>query len=99
MIKHAVMIRLKEMSESEKRKKALELKNALEGLKEKIDVIKSIEVGINTSDRPIAFDLLAVSAFDSYDDLNHFRFHQAHLDVVEIIKPVEQQSILVDYEI
>jgi len=99
MIKHAVMIKLKEMPESQKAETAKMLKTALENLKNEIEVVKSIEVGINTSDRPIAFDLLAVSVFDSYDDLNTFRFHKAHLKVVEIIQPVEQQSILVDYEI
>ena len=99
MIKHAVMIKLKEMPDEKRKETAEMLKKALENLKNEIEVIKSIEVGINTSNRPIAFDLIAISVFDSYDDLNRFRFHPAHLKVVDIIKPVEHQSILVDYEI
>ena len=99
MIKHAVMIKLKEMPEAKRTETAEMLKKALENLQNEIEVIKSIEVGINTSDRPIAFDLLAVSVFNNYDDMNSFRFHPAHLNVVDIIKPVEHQSVLVDYEI
>jgi hypothetical protein len=97
MIQHDVMIKLIDMPDEEKAAKCKELKLVLEALKEKIPEIRSIHVGINVSPRPIAFDLIASSTFDNEKDLETFRFHPAHLAAVDVIKPVEKQSVLVDH--
>ena len=97
MIQHDVMIKLIDMPKLEKVKKCMEIKNALEALKDEIPEIISIKAGINISPRPIAFDIIASSVFETPEDLETFRAHKAHLKAVEMIQPVEKQSVLVDH--
>ena len=97
MIQHDVMIKLVDLDEEQKKKACLKIKDMLEGLKNDISQIKSINVGINISPRPIAFDLIASSTFNSQEDLDIFRPHEAHMKAVEYIETVAKQSVLVDH--
>jgi hypothetical protein len=92
------MFRLRRMeNESRLNQVRSEIKNKLEALTGKIDVIRSMEVGINivTSDR--AFDLVLISSFDNLDDLETYRIHPAHREVVDYIASVREQTAAVDY--
>ena len=97
MIQHDVMIKLIDLPENQKKEKREKIKEILEGLKNEIPEIKSIKVGINISPRPIAFDLIASSKFETKENLETFRAHKAHLKAVEFIQAVEKQSVLVDH--
>ena len=98
MIRHIVMFKLKK-TQSEDSLEGIknEIKLRLESLPGKIDVIRTMEVGINvvTSDR--AFDLALISSFDSLDDLETYRMHPAHQEVVSYIGGVKDQSAAVDF--
>ncbi len=97
MVQHDVMIKLKEMPAEEKEKNCRKLKEILEGLKKEIPQIKTIHVGINISPRPIAFDLISSSTFETPEDLESFRNHKAHLKAVDFINTIQEQSVLVDH--
>jgi hypothetical protein len=80
--------------------KALNLakvKHRLEKLEEQIDVLKSMEVGMNFTDSPRAYDLSLYSTFDTRADLKIYAEHEEHLKVVELIKEVTVDSKVVDY--
>ena len=94
MIVHIVMFKFKE----ENKESNIELVvKKLNGLLEKIDELKSIEVGVDFNKSERAFDLSLYSTFDSKEDLQAYAVHPEHLKVVELIKSVTSESKVVDY--
>ena len=69
----------------------------LNGLLEKIDGLKSMEVGVDFNQSERAFDLSLYSTFESKEDLKAYAVHPEHLKVVELIKSVTSESKVVDY--
>ena len=70
MIRHIVLFKLVEFpSVEEKTAKLNEIKSGLEALKDKIEQLKLIEVGINVNPNE-TFDLALVTEFDSLADLD-----------------------------
>lgn len=97
MLNHLVMMKLKEMSSAEKEENQRRLVHSLEQLKDKIEVIDHLEVGINFSSRPAAMDIVLVSQFKDENDLDYYRNHPDHLKVLDFIKEVVAESKVVDY--
>ena len=94
MVVHIVMFAFKEENKAANIEKT---KAMLEALVEKIDGLKSMEVGINFTDSERAMDLSLYSTFDSKEDLATYAVHSAHLEVVSFIKEVTTASKVVDY--
>lgn len=100
MIKHIVMWTLKEYAEgADKKENALKAKQLLEGLKDKIREIRTIEVGININDTQAAYDIVLYSEFDNLHDLDAYQNHPEHLIVGDFIGKVRTDRRVVDYEV
>jgi len=100
MIKHIVMWKLKDAAnDKNKVQNSQELKSILEGLKDKIEVIKTIEVGININNSPGAYDVVLYSEFDSKEDLVTYQQHPEHVKVVKFVNEIRDERVVVDYEI
>ena len=106
MLKHVVVWTLnEEFSAQEKMAKAVEIKEALEGLKGKIDQIVDIEVGIDgdigcacgCSGKVVHNDLCLVSSFESEEAFKVYANHPEHIKVVELVKPCVCSRAVVDY--
>jgi len=94
MIVHIVMFKFKDEN------KALNMarvQKKLEDLEESIDVLKSMEVGINFNESERAMDMSLYSTFESQRDLKTYQEHPEHQKVVELIKKVTEESRVVDY--
>jgi hypothetical protein len=99
MLHHIVMFKFSETPGSDqKEKNKLEVKNRLEELPAKIDVIRSMEVGINIVQRARAFDLVLIATFDNLQDLEKYRVHPAHQEFVAYVSQLREQAASVDYE-
>lgn len=94
MITHIVMFKFQEEN---KRENIVEVKKRLDALIDLIPVLKQIEVGINFTESPRAFDLSLYSTFETREDLEIYAVHPEHLRVVELIKSVTIESKIVDY--
>ena len=94
MIVHIVMFKFKDEN---KESNILKVENELNALVEKIDELKSIEVGIDFNQSERAFDLSLYSTFNSKEDLQAYAVHPAHMEVVALIKSVTLESKVVDY--
>jgi hypothetical protein len=94
MVKHIVLFKLIDPKNEIK----IEAKRRLLELKKHIEVIRSIEVGINFCEEDRAYDLVLVTEFISRKDLNIYAQHNYHLEVVEYIKSITQSSKVVDFE-
>ena len=94
MIVHIVMFKFKDEN------KALNMarvQKKLEDLEDSIDVLKSMEVGINFNESERAMDMSLYSTFESQRDLKTYQEHPEHQKVVELIREVTEESRVVDY--
>ncbi len=99
MIKHIVMLKLKEFdSAEEKEKHARKIKSGLELLVDKIDELNAIEVGLNLSTRQSAFDIVLIAVFDDMGALDRYREHHDHIKILNMILDVTERTAVVDYE-
>ena len=94
MIVHIVIFKFKNENQDEN---ILRVTQELNDLLEKIDVLKSMEVGVNFTDSERAFDLSLYSTFETKEDLQAYAIHPEHLKVVALIKSVTSESKVVDY--
>lgn len=100
MIKHIVMWKLKEFAEGkDKLENAKIIKMGLEDLKNKINQIRCIEVGININESEQAYDVVLYSEFDSVEDLNLYQNHPDHVRISEYITNLRDVRVVTDYEI
>ena len=95
MITHIVMFKFKNEASKED---ILKIKKALEDLVEKIEPLKSMEVGLNFKESDRAMDMVLVSTFEDKEGLNIYATHPAHLEVVKVIKELAEYTKVVDYE-
>lgn len=94
MLVHIVMFQFKEEN---KEANMARVKAMLEALPQKIDTLKSMEVGIDVSRSERSFDMVLVSMFDDQEGLDVYAPHPAHQEVVSVIKEVTLLSKVVDY--
>ena len=93
MITHVVLFKLKDRS-SHSIEKA---KDILLGLKDRIPVLRYIEVGIDVLRSERSYDIALITKFDSIEDLQTYQIHPVHLEVAKYINSVKEVSISVDF--
>ena len=97
MLKHIVMIKLKETSHDGFKARLNTLEEKLMDLKNTIPSLLKMEVGQNISTREAAFDLVLVSEFEDEESLDAYRVHPKHIEVLEYLKKWVAESKVVDY--
>ncbi|NPA36991.1 MAG: Dabb family protein [Chlorobi bacterium] len=99
MIKHIVLFKLKNFATNEEKQvKEQEIKDALLALKDKIEVLKSIEVGINANPNE-DYNIALTTSFESFDDLKTYAEHPDHQAVIPLIRAVLESRACSDYEV
>lgn len=99
MIKHIVMWKLKENAlNNSKIENAITIKTKLESLKNDIDVLKHIEVGINCTDISNNYDVILYCEFDGLEDLSTYQTHPKHVEAGKFVKEVTESRVCVDYK-
>ena len=100
MIRHIVMFKLKEFENAEaKQAKLNEIKERLEALIDKIEVLKYIHVDFNCNPAE-TWDLILTTELATLEDVNTYATHPEHVAVAKgIIGPVKADRACVDYEV
>ncbi|WP_339738559.1 Dabb family protein [uncultured Sunxiuqinia sp.] len=98
MINHVVLFKLKGYPEAEKEAVLSKIKEALESLKDKIEQVKYLEVGLNYELNAKSYDVCLISHFESVSDLDIYRVHPDHLKVVELVQETTVERAAVDFE-
>lgn len=93
MIRHIVFFKHSDA------KKVKELADMLNALKEKIDFILDLEVGIDLLRSPRSFDLSLTVTLPDIKHLASYANHPEHLPIVEWVKANGFESKSVDYEL
>ena len=97
MVKHIVSFKLSG-SDSERREVALRFKEALEALPAQIDVLQSIEVGIN--ENPAEFwDVVLTALVPTMADVELYARHPAHVAAAALLAGHKADRACVDYAI
>ncbi|MGN0229957.1 MAG: Dabb family protein [Muribaculaceae bacterium] len=96
MVKHIVTFKLKG-SQNERLELAKKFKDALEELPSKIDVLKSIEVGLNQNPAE-TYDVVLTAVVSTLDEVSIYAKHPAHVAAAGIIGGHVEVRACVDYE-
>ena len=101
MVKHIILWRLRsELSETEKREKALAIKKGLESLKGQVPGLIDIHVQIDGRLETSNADLMLDSTLDSFDSLKGYAVHPAHVAVANgVVRPNTELRTCLDYEV
>lgn len=95
MVKHIVLFKFME------EKKESDMNTLIEKLRElpdKIDLIRSYEVGANVVEGPRNYDVALVSTFDSLEDLKAYAACDPHTEFIEFMKTCVEDVKVLDYE-
>ena len=95
MIKHIVTFKLTGTDE-ERLAIAKQFKQALEALPETIDVLQSIEVGINENPNE-SWDVVLTAVVDTMDDVEVYAKHPAHVAAAGLLAGHKADRACVDY--
>jgi len=101
MIRHVCMFEFLPEAGGRTREENVAITKAmLETLPEKISWIRSTTVAVNSKDAPDGnWDLILISDFDSFEDLQRYSVHPDHVAVGTFMKPVRKSRSCVDFEI
>ena len=95
MVKHIVMFKL-----TEKTPQNMELAiDSLRSLENKIETLKSIEIGTDFLESDRSYDIVLTAHFENQEGLKTYSSHENHLPVVKIMRSLCSSSVVVDYEL
>lgn len=98
MLKHIVMWQFKDEVDGKSKDEICRMIQALlEALPSTIPLIKRLEVGINAFPSDGAADMVLITEFESYQDLEAYAVHPDHVVVGEAIAKVRLTRTAVDY--
>ena len=95
MVKHIVIFKLTG-TKDERLAVATDFKNALETLPSQIDVLRSIEVGINENENE-TWDVVLTAVVDTMEDVDIYARHPAHVAASSILAGHKEDRACVDY--
>ena len=96
MVKHIVSFKLTGTPE-ERKEVALKFKAALEALPQQIEVLRSMEVGINENPNE-TWDVVLTAVVDSMADVDVYAKHPAHVAAAGLLAGHKDSRACVDYE-
>lgn len=96
MIKHIVFFKINTQNKSGD---LIELKKMIENLGSTIPSIVSIEAGINFSPRDTAYDIALFATFRNKKGLSDYQEHPEHLKLIQHLKQLNRELVVVDYEL
>lgn len=95
MVKHIVMFKLTGTDE-ERRQVATAFRDALLALPSQIDVLHSMEVGINENPSE-SWDVVLTAIVDTMDDVAVYANHPAHVAAASLLAGHKDDRACVDY--
>lgn len=101
MVKHIILWKLRsELSDAEKREKALAIKQGLESLKGQVPGLLAIHVQIDGRLETSNADIMLDSTLDSFESLKAYAVHPAHVAVANgVVRPNTELRTCLDYEV
>jgi len=99
MVKHIVMWTIQDAQGRSKEENLKLLKSKLEALPAVIPQIEDYQVGINSMASDAAFDIVLISTFKTWEDLETYKNNPVHVEVADLIANIRDQRAVVDFEV
>lgn len=101
MVKHIILWKLRsELSDAEKREKALAIKQGLESIKGQVPGLLDIHVQIDGRLETSNADIMLDSTLDSFESLKGYAVHPAHVVVANgVVRPNTELRTCLDFEV
>ncbi len=99
MIKHIVMWNVGGATADEKARNAARLKQAFEGMRDKIPGLLRLEIGVDQSRVDYACDVVLYSEFESQQALDGYAVHPEHTRVRQELEGMRIARHQVDYAV
>lgn len=96
MIRHIVLFKVKPGVSDEDKAALVDM---LKGLKDKIDLVKELEIGEDVGCKENSCDIGLNSTFDDMESLEAYAVHPDHVLVVKRIKELCLSTVKIDYTI
>lgn len=97
MIKHIVMWNVRGDNPEDKARSIRQLKQAFEGIRDKIPGLQHLEIGVDGSGADYACDVVLYSEFESQAALDAYAVHPEHLRVRNELDGLRVARHQVDY--
>lgn len=98
MIVHIVCFTIKSTEKASKKENVSNMISLLRKLPSKLSEIVDFEVGENFNESDAAYDVSLYSTFKNRADLEAYAIHPEHLKVIEFVKTIATNRVVVDYE-
>jgi len=95
MIRHIVFFKFKPETGERDRES---LAGKLESLKDSIDKVRTLKVGMDVGNKSNSYDLALDATFDSMADVEAYAAHPEHVKVLDVVARLCQATAKVDYE-
>lgn len=80
-----------------KAENALWMKEHLEALRGVVPQIRTLEVGVNSKEGPMAYDAVLIATFDDEAALEAYKNDPRHVAVSNYCKKIREGRVVVDY--
>jgi hypothetical protein len=101
MVKHIVCWKLKDSAEGlSKMENAQIMKDMLLALKNKLNMTRTLEIGINAANADRKnYDISMTVLFETFHDLETYQNHPEHIKVGEFVGKIRESRVCIDYEV
>lgn len=94
MFHHVVFFKVKDRS----RANAEQVRDALESMRGKIELLRHLEIGIDDLRTERSWDLALITRFDSRADMEAYLVHPVHKAAVAAMGDARESTCVVDWE-
>lgn len=99
MIRHIIMFKFTDvLNDSDRLSKAEKMKSSFGSMKSLISVVKSYDVKINMKKTDFSYDVVILSEYDSWEDLDTYINHTEHQKAIAMCKDIKKEKAVIDYE-
>lgn len=100
MVKHIVCWKMTDANGKSRLENAKAAAEKILKLKDKINVIKKYEIGINDERTSVDnYDLVLISEFENFEDLYKYQNHPEHVKLVEFLNDIRINKAAIDFEV
>ncbi len=100
MIKHIVMMKFFDFADGREKSENLVIaKQMIDEFEKNIEGVIEMKCGLNVynPESPKAFDIVIDSIFHNFEDLENYKNHFLHLELVDFLNKVREKTQYVDY--
>ena len=99
MIRHIIMFKFLDVkSDSDRSIKAEKMKLTFGPLRTLIKVVKSYDIILNMKKTDFSYDLVIMSEYRSWKDLDTYIKHPEHQKAIAICNDIKKEKAILDYE-